>query len=324
MSKPLAICIEDLDAESREERYLRCVALPGRQPGLRLDEAGRVLWQSEDGVSCELWVSADERLILYRPEERAPVTLRRAGRSLDVPCGKPVVVIDQDRIDVGARHLRVHVHGEAPSAAAPSPLPPRSRSVDRLARAAATAAVMGAVAAASGCSEIDIRDNPPEPPADPTPTIDVRANPPLPPTPTIEVRDDPPTVIPANTPTPEGTATELVQGDWIAAQAYDVADERVWITGTLTIAGDAYTFTPTGAITGTSVSGTLDFLFEHPRGEVVIEEAGDSAATCTFRADSTVLAEFLIAGGEDGALRFHLPSGDDALWRVTKRPETGP
>ncbi|MCP4592143.1 MAG: hypothetical protein GY842_15520, partial [bacterium] len=72
MSKPLAICIEDMDAQA-ETRYLRCVAVPGRQPGLRLDEAGSVLWKSDDGASCELWVSADDRLILYRPEDATRV-----------------------------------------------------------------------------------------------------------------------------------------------------------------------------------------------------------------------------------------------------------
>jgi len=319
----MAICIEDMDAESREDHYLRCVALPGRQPGLRLDGAGRVLWQSDDGVSCELWVSADERLILYRPEERAPVTLHRAGRSLDVPSGKPVVVIDQDQVDVGGRHLRVHVHGEAPAVAAPSPLPPRSRPVDRLARAAATAAMMGAVAAASGCSDIVIRDNPPEAPMEPTPTIDVRDFPPeaveFTPTPTIEVRDDPPTVAVPETPVPATPAKELVQGEWAVAQAYDGAGERVWVTGTLTIAGGAYTFAPTREITGTPVPGALDFLFIHPQGEVVIEEAEEAVATCTFRADSTVVGEFLVEQAGDDTLRFRLPSGDGDLWRITKR-----
>jgi hypothetical protein len=56
MPKPMAICIEDLDSQPKT-KYLRCVALPGRQPGLRLDKAGSVLWQNDDGVSCELWVS---------------------------------------------------------------------------------------------------------------------------------------------------------------------------------------------------------------------------------------------------------------------------
>ena len=64
MPKPLAICIEQVDPQSKTSAYIRCVALVGRQPGLRLDKAGKVLWKSDDGVSCELWVSADERMIL--------------------------------------------------------------------------------------------------------------------------------------------------------------------------------------------------------------------------------------------------------------------
>jgi len=83
--KTAAICIEDLDAVSEASKYLRCVALPGRQPGLRLDETGNVQWQAGDVLSCELWVSADDRLILYRQEGMLPVVLRRGGRSLDVP-----------------------------------------------------------------------------------------------------------------------------------------------------------------------------------------------------------------------------------------------
>jgi lactose/L-arabinose transport system substrate-binding protein len=180
MPKPLAICIEDLDAQSQSSRYLRCVALPGRQPGLRLDEAGKVVWQSDDGISCELWVSADERLILYRSQAGIPVTLHRAGRSLDVPCSKPVVVIDQDQIDVGARHLRVHVHGAAPAVTAPSFLAPTYTRRTALAMGAGVtvAAVVGAATAGCACTPIEVRDNPPEP------TIEIRENPPEMPPPT--------------------------------------------------------------------------------------------------------------------------------------------
>jgi multiple sugar transport system substrate-binding protein len=168
MSKPLAICIEDLDAQSQSSRYIRCVALPGRQPGLRLDEAGRVLWQSDDDVSCELWVSADERLILYRPQAGTPATLHRAGRSLDVPCSKPVVVIDQDEIDVGSRRLRVHVHGAAPAVAAPSFLTATytRRTALAMGAGATAAAAISTIAATAGCTA--------------TPTIEVRDYPPLP------------------------------------------------------------------------------------------------------------------------------------------------
>jgi hypothetical protein len=58
-------------------------------------------------------VSADERLILFRRVGGGPVRVRREHRSLDVPEAKPVVLLDQDRIDVGGRSLRVHVHGPA-------------------------------------------------------------------------------------------------------------------------------------------------------------------------------------------------------------------
>jgi len=302
MSKPLAICIEDMDAQA-ETRYLRCVAVPGRQPGLRLDEAGCVLWKSDDGVSCELWVSADDRLILYRPEDVTRVTLRRAGRSLDAPCGKPVVVIDQDQIDVGARSLRVHVHGDAPAVAAPSPLPARSRPLGRLARTVATAAVIGAVAAAGGCTDID------------PPIIQVIEDPPEP---EIEIPDRP--------------VTDAILGEWTAAQACDVGDERIWITGTLTVEWNSYSFTHSREITGTAAPGGLGFLFDTPSGEVAIEyedevwdyadmeyfAPGDTLATCVFSANSTVLGKFLIKVNDDGGVYLYNPSSEDGLWSATR------
>jgi hypothetical protein len=162
MVKPMAICLEDLDAASEAVKYLRCVALPGRQPGLRLDETGSVLWQAGDVPACELWVSADDRLILYRQGGMAPVVLRRGGRSLALPHGKPVVVLDGDEIDIGSRHLRIHVHGEAAAIAAPSPLPARSPLGSRLAQTVATAALLGAVASTGGCTEVEVRETVPE------------------------------------------------------------------------------------------------------------------------------------------------------------------
>jgi hypothetical protein len=337
MTKPLAICIEDVGSQSKT-KYMRCVALPGRQPGLRLGETGQVLWRSDDGVSCELWVSADERLVLYRPEGAPPVSLHRAGRSLDVPFGKPVFVIDKDEVDVGSRHLRIHVHGQAPSIAAPSPLPPRSHPFSHLAQAATAAAIVGAVAA-FGCSpDIIVRDNPPEPtiPTDP-PTIEVRDDPPTievlstpTVTPTIEVRDDPPIVA-----LPEISIAEAMQGEWMVTQAYDVEDERTWITGTLTIEGDFYTFEPIQQVEGSSVQGTLDFLFDAPTGEVAIEyedgvipdedfytfASGDTVAVCQFYAGSEVVGEFLIRVGDSSDLYFDSLSGEVGLWNVTKQVE---
>jgi hypothetical protein len=205
MPEPLAICIEDLDAIRGEPRYLRCVATVGRQPGLRLDAAGVVRWQSDAGVAAELWVSGDDQLILYRPEGAPGSTVRRAGRAVVAPVGKPVVLRDEDEIDVGGRHLRVHVHGAAPEVVAPSPLPEEPGAVPLtgetasrgsaeggasvFARAAAALA-LGAALGAGGC--VEVRNNPPDmaPPQRPR-----DAGTPAKPGP-IEVRAAPPAVAP--------------------------------------------------------------------------------------------------------------------------------
>lgn len=301
MPKPLAICIEDLDAKSGREKYVRCVALVGRRPGLRLDGAGQVVWRNDDGTFCELWVSADGRLALYRQEGMGRVTLHRAGRRLDVPDAKPVIVIDQDRIDVGSRRLRVHLHGEAPAVVAPSPLPSSPRRLERLAQAVTTAAVIGAVATAGGCVDVDLWA-----------------------TPTIEVIENPPEVA---MPTPDPVIVEAIQGEWTAARAHEVAGEKAWMTGTLTIEEYTYTFTPTDEITGISGQGDLDFLFDTPSGEISIDyywsespfAAGDLLAFCWFYAESEAMGEFEIRVGDSNSLVFHSASGDDGLWRVTKQ-----
>jgi hypothetical protein len=228
MPKPIAICIENLDPNAAA-RFVRCVAVPGRQPGLRLDAGGQILWKSDAAVACELWVSADDCLILYRPEGAAAVTLHRAGRSLDVPFGKPVVVIHEDEVAVAARRFRVHVHGEAPAVAAPSALTPQQGIFSRLKHAAAAAAILGAVAAVevrcqppvtvppegntgvaaqggqtgtgtgTGTEPIEIRDKPPmrtpEPPASPPPE-DEQTGKTEPAKPPIDVRVTPPELAP--------------------------------------------------------------------------------------------------------------------------------
>ncbi|MBI5499170.1 MAG: hypothetical protein HY907_02935 [Deltaproteobacteria bacterium] len=158
MPKPLAICLEDL-TPGATPRYLRCVAISGRDPGLRLDGAGAALWKSDDGASCELWVSADERLILYRRADGAAVRVRRGGRSLDAPPAKPVVLLDQDRVEVGGRELRIHIHGAALRVHPPTPLPETGGR--GLARAAATAAALGAALGAADCKKAEAPDTTP-------------------------------------------------------------------------------------------------------------------------------------------------------------------
>ncbi len=162
MPKPLAICIEDLDAVTP---YVQCVAVAGADSGLTLDAQGELRWQDGETGACEVWVSLDERLMLFRPEGApgGPVVLSRGGRTLELPEGKPVVTLDQDRVDIGGRRLRVHVHGEAPTVHAPNQLPQQRASLGRAARAAAAALALGAAVTASGCkSAVEVRDTPPK------------------------------------------------------------------------------------------------------------------------------------------------------------------
>jgi len=168
MLKPLAICVEDINAAPTASRYTRCVALPGRQPGLKLDGEGKILWRSDDTAAicaCELWVSEDSRLILYRPEGSSPAVLHRAGRSLNVPCDKPVILINMDRLDIGNRQLRIHLHGKTSDVTAPTPLASDAKQhflkPKFLAQAAALAAMIGALAVSGGC--VEVRENPPAP-----------------------------------------------------------------------------------------------------------------------------------------------------------------
>jgi hypothetical protein len=172
MSRPLAICLEDLRPRSPEERHLRCVAAVGRSPGLRIDGGGTVLWREESGTACELWVSADDRLVLYRPDGGGRVTVRRMSRTLDVPAERPVILLDQDEVDVGARRFRVHVHGAAPRVHAPEYLrPARPRGTVKVAAALAIGAALGApgckrdAPGTEGPEDIEVRAAPPQVPA---------------------------------------------------------------------------------------------------------------------------------------------------------------
>jgi hypothetical protein len=202
MAQPIEICLEDVAAGASldEERYLRCVALEGRQPGLGIDARGDVQWQSTKPLAAELWVSLDERLILYRHSDAPPVRLTRASRQLDVPCGKPVVMLAGDLIALGTRLLRVHVHGVATSVHPPSRLSARI-----IAQAARAAAVLAMGAAVAGCERTStphptvglppgippatattpgsgpLRPGEPPPPPSGTAPIEVREMPPAPP-----------------------------------------------------------------------------------------------------------------------------------------------
>ena len=147
--RPIAICIEDMAASPDSIRYTQCTVAPGDAPGLALDRQGALLWRPPELAQlCELWVSADDRLMLMRGAGAAAVTLRRGGRELDLPAAKPVVLMDQDQLELGGRCLRVHVHGEAHELAAPQPLQPEELDAPSLSsRAMAAAAALGLGAA---------------------------------------------------------------------------------------------------------------------------------------------------------------------------------
>ncbi len=355
MSDPLAICIEDLDAESRSGQYVQCVALPGRQPGLRLDAEGRVTWLNEgmapEALACELCVSLDGRLILYRPEGAAAVTVRREGRSLAAPFGKPVILLDKDEVDVGARRLRIHVHGTAPAIAAPAPLKVPANPLERLVKGAAAAAAV--IGAATGC--IEVRETPPvvAPFTEtPTPTIEVRNFPPTAtphpvtdtPTPTkIEIRETPPLVAAPTdtpaivapdmtvTPAPENSVAWALQGQWLFEQNYQQTGGLLPVTGTLTLAGNGYAVVGLSHVERPAAPGTLNFLFDNGRGEIVVTYAegvtpdamladfapGTLLATIDFRANATFVGSLLIKKGDTG-LYFTDLMGKNELWSVTK------
>jgi hypothetical protein len=167
MPIPLEICLEELTNPSVEERFIRCVALAGGEPGLALDRAGAVRWMPTGAADYGLWVSADERLILLRAEGADPIMVSRAGRGIEAPAGKPVVLVDQDLLEVNGQQLRVHVHGVAAEIRPPERL--SSSALAKIARAAAAALAFGIASGASaapppGAPEpIQVRPRPPAP-----------------------------------------------------------------------------------------------------------------------------------------------------------------
>jgi hypothetical protein len=184
MLKPMSICLEQLDRG--DDRFLRCVAVPGRGPGLRLGADGAVRWREGEGC-CELWVSTDERLILFRPTGGPPATVSRAGRSVEAPEEKPVVLLGGDEIRIGGRTFRLHLHGPTQTLAAPEPFQPRVEH-GRL-RAAAAAVALGTVVAAGCGGGTPTGTTHPEDPADASvgqepdtgEPIEIRYTPPAPP-----------------------------------------------------------------------------------------------------------------------------------------------
>jgi hypothetical protein len=161
MPTPQEICLEDLDLPE-EQRVVRCVALPGGEPGLALDRGGVIRWMPAEPAPYALWISTDERLVLIRGDGAAPIVVRRADRSLEAPVGKPVLLRDQDLLQIEGRTLRVHVHGPTSEVRPPERL--SGAALARVVRAAAAVlalSVAAPAAAAIAPPPIEVRQNPP-------------------------------------------------------------------------------------------------------------------------------------------------------------------
>ncbi|MFH2004978.1 MAG: hypothetical protein ABI333_00195 [bacterium] len=178
MIGPLEICLEELFHAEQDERYVRCVALPGGEPGLALDREGAVQWMVEQPEHFGLWVTGDNQLALLRGAKAGPATVQRAGRAVEAPVGKPVILLDQDELIIDGRRLRLHVHGETDAVWEPERM--SGSALGRIVRAAAAAATLAlgggaagsalaqgadGVSGVNGRQPIEVRLRPPQKPA---------------------------------------------------------------------------------------------------------------------------------------------------------------
>ena len=160
MSTLIELCFEDLQAAPDSPEYLQCVARPAGMPGLSVDRDGKVLWESPRDEAFALWVSLDDQLVLLRAAGAPEVVVSRAGRSVSAPVGKPIILLDQDFVQLGVRQWRMHVHGVASKAHAPFPL--FRKAFATLAAAAALAACNPSshVAGADAGSAVEVAKQP--------------------------------------------------------------------------------------------------------------------------------------------------------------------
>lgn len=171
----MEICLEELEPNTAEEvrgeePFIRCVAMPGGDPGLSLDRGGQVRWMPEEPAVYGLWTSEDHRLVLLRGQNTQPITVERDGRSLEAPEGKPVILLDRDVLHLDGKSYRVYFHGETEAIYEPERL---SRSaLGKVVGAAAAASMalgglMGAPATAGAdkpeAKDIEVRLQPPKP-----------------------------------------------------------------------------------------------------------------------------------------------------------------
>ncbi|MBU1411521.1 hypothetical protein KKC22_08375 [Myxococcota bacterium] len=144
----LAICLENLNSTEGGSRFQACMAMPSGTSGLSITPAAEVRWKAARGPSAHLGTTDDGRLALFVDAGFHPMpVVKRGGRVLVCPEGRPVILIDQDEVDLSGARWRVHLHGLVEDAApASSPFFVR------------TAAVLAGLALAAGCA--GTRENP--------------------------------------------------------------------------------------------------------------------------------------------------------------------
>jgi len=103
----------------------------------------------------------DDCLALYRTADGVPVQVHRAGRILEVPCTKPVILRSGDELFVAGRRFRVFTHGWIEKTYAPYCLKERLKGAMKTAAALVMGAALTTTAACD--DDIDVRDQPPNP-----------------------------------------------------------------------------------------------------------------------------------------------------------------
>ncbi|MDJ0764685.1 MAG: hypothetical protein QNJ97_17025 [Myxococcota bacterium] len=147
MSKPVALCVE-LKNNPEKTRYYKCTARTGREKGLTIQLDGTIGWCEISDVACELWVSDDQRLMVFRPSGGPDVYVSRANRKICLAEAQMATLLHLDELTINGRSYCIHVHGIAETIH-----PPRLVRVIRAASLAASLAI--------GASSVQCNDSSP-------------------------------------------------------------------------------------------------------------------------------------------------------------------
>lgn len=131
--------------------------------------------------------------------------------------------------------------------------------------------------------------------------------------------------------------SEVIEGKWEACQIYDRSNITIheWeceFIGTIEIKDNMYIFHPSPEIEGPVGGGKIDFLFNTPEGQVIIQYYGDVQpndylesynyddylAFCTFKSDSMYQSTFLIGVSRNDYLVFHSFETEITTWDIRK------